>query len=237
MASNSRSVSPCEMDNIHVFVFDLDGTLVKSEPEGKRRLGIAIRRCGLAFGQQEKERASLAWGLQMPDLVRAIVPAATADQVDKILSIFFAFPNHHLVPLYEGSRESVEHVRQLGKRAAILTGRESNTTMGIINHHKVDHLFDHIACRIVGKKPKPHPESVETLGAFLAGIGFGFEHCFMVGDHHDDCRTALDNGFGGLAMVRTGSLRYQVHPDIPEHCIINSIADLPAHIGKQRLAA
>ncbi len=176
-----------------LLIFDLDGTLVDS------RLDLAnavnAMRSHLGMSVLTNERVYTYVGNGAPVLVRrSLGDQATEAELQQGLAFFMEYYGAHdldYTTLYPGVRESLDRLRDAGKRMAVLTNKPTPMSSHILEGLGIaGHFF-----RIFGgnsfEQKKPHPIGVETL---MREAGVDRAATMMVGDSSVDVATARNAG-------------------------------------------
>ena len=176
-----------------LLIFDLDGTLIDS----KLDLAHAVNatRLHMKMLPLEHERVYSYVGNGAPVLIRrALGEQATEIEVQEALEFFLEYYRDHYLDytlLYPGVRESLDRLREGGKRMAVLTNKPVRISTAIVDGLGVGgHFF-----RVYGGNSfdfkKPHPVGVETL---MREAGVTRERTLMIGDSSIDIQTARNGG-------------------------------------------
>lgn len=205
-------------------VFDLDGTLMHTEPEIRMAINAALVDCGFPEIDPEMalpnlhgpSREVLESAAAMVDVPSSFVP-----KLQEAYMRHYKQQAHAHSRLYPGALELLEHLRDHDFKLAVCTNKvEANArhalrTVGIID------FFDVITGGDTTAHAKPHPL---PLSHTLKQMGVAHEYAVLIGDTHVDARCAAhcnvdfilhQNGYGA--------------PSEPEHKIagqFNSYGDV-----------
>lgn len=191
---------------MELLIFDLDGTLVDS------RLDLAgavnATRKHMSMDPLSNERVYTYVGNGAPMLVRrALGEGANEAEVQEALEFFLEYYREHDLDhtvLYPGVRESLDRLRDAGKRMAVLTNKPVRMSRHIVEGLGVGgHFFQVYGGNSFDFK-KPHPIGVETL---MREAGVGREVTLMIGDSSVDVQTARNAG------VRCCGVTYGFQPE------------------------
>lgn len=218
---------PSDILDIKAVLFDVDGTLIDSLHSGRRKMHTAGKQHGHPFGDDQAELLGRIWGKPVPELFEHCFPDATDRERAGMMEIFYSINDTHELPLIPGARETLDHLREREMVLTILTSREYDTTVRVLELHGIHEHFVHVAARDTVEAHKPLPGVLACTRRKLQSFGIEDKHCIVVGDTYDDFHTAVNNGLGGAVMVKTGPLGQGDHPTIPTRDFIPSIADLP----------
>jgi phosphoglycolate phosphatase len=176
-----------------LIIFDLDGTLVDSRLDLAGAVNATRRHMGMEA--LANERVYTYVGNGAPMLVRrALGEGAAEAQVQEALEFFLEYYREHdldYTVLYSGVKESLDRLREAGKRMAVLTNKPVRMSRHIVEGLGVGgHFFQVYGGNSFDFK-KPHPIGVEEL---MKEAGVGRESTLMVGDSSVDVQTARNAG-------------------------------------------
>ena len=189
-----------------LLVFDLDGTLIDSKMD--LALAVNATRAHMGMGPLDIQLVSTYVGNGAPVLIRrALGGQASEAQIEEALEFFLEYYRAHdldYTRLYPGVKESLDRLRDAGKRLAVLTNKPVAMSRAIAEGLGVSgHFF-----RIYGGNSfdfkKPHPIGIDTL---LAEAGVEQTRALMVGDSAVDIQTARNAG------VRSCGVTYGFAPE------------------------
>ncbi len=176
-----------------LIIFDLDGTLIDSRHD----LANAVNATLGYMGREPltNERVYSYVGNGAPVLVRrALGEGATDAEVAKALEFFLAFYADHdldYTRLYPGVRETLDRLRDAGKRMAVLTNKPVRMSRHIVDGLGVAPYFFQVYGGNSFETKKPDPMGVEAL---RKEAGAARETSLMVGDSSVDVLTARNAG-------------------------------------------
>jgi phosphoglycolate phosphatase len=176
-----------------LLIFDLDGTLIDSKLDLAHAVNATRSHMGLS--PLEHERVYSYVGNGAPVLIRrALGPEATEPQVEEALEFFLEYYREHYLDytvLYPGVRESLDRLRDAGKRMAVLTNKPVRISKAILDGLGVGpHFFQVYGGNSFDFK-KPHPIGVKTL---IKEAGVTADRTLMIGDSNVDVQTAVNAG-------------------------------------------
>jgi HAD superfamily hydrolase (TIGR01509 family) len=158
-----------------VVVFDLDGTLVDSLPLVLRAFSHALE----PFGPRPTMDLFAHLGAP-PDRIFANllggerhVPAALERLYD------FNRDHHHLIRPFDGVHPFLHELRGRGRTLAIWTGRDRETTLNLLEVHRLQEFFPVIVCGDDFATHKPDPEGLRDI---LRQVGRLAAETVFVGD-------------------------------------------------------
>jgi phosphoglycolate phosphatase len=176
-----------------LLIFDLDGTLIDS------RLDLAnavnATRGHLGMSPLANERVYSYVGNGAPLLIRrALGEQATEPEIERALDYFLQYYGDHDLDntnLYPGVRESLDRLRDAGKRMAVLTNKPVRMTRSIVEGLGIRGHFFQVYGGNSFEQKKPHPMGVEAL---MREAGVDRAATMMVGDSSVDVLTARNSG-------------------------------------------
>jgi phosphoglycolate phosphatase len=191
---------------IELLIFDLDGTLIDSRLDLANAVNATRRRMGRT--PLPNERVYSYVGNGAPILIRrAMGEQATEAEIEEALEFFLEYYGQHDLDntvLYPGVRESVDRLRDAGKRLAVLTNKPVRMSRGIVEGLGLGaHFFQVYGGNSFDFK-KPNPVGVQAL---MTESGVGREATLMVGDSSVDVHTARN------ARIRCCGVTYGFQPE------------------------
>ncbi|WP_438452991.1 HAD family hydrolase [Streptomyces asiaticus] len=192
-----------------LIIFDLDGTLIDSRRSMEKSFREAYELV-LGPGEPPLEEFYGLLGDSFPNILERLgLPQEMADlfksAAQRRLSDIEAIPE---------ALEACSELNRLGIPLAILTGKDRERTVEILEHFAVDHLFGAVAAGSDGFTPKPAPDGVLLL---CEKIGQPVDECLVVGDSAFDIQSGHKAGARTVAcawgMGRVEELK-MAEPDI-----------------------
>lgn len=191
--------------NKKAIVFDLDGTLLHTEPDIRMAINSALTECG---------HRAIDPDVELPNLhgpSRELIGSAVAlvdfpeEGLDVLIPIYqrqYKLQAHAHSNLYPGVMALLEQLRDRDFKLAICTNKiEVNARHALTKTGIID-FFDVITGSDTTAFPKPHPL---PLSHTLKELDVAHEHAVMIGDTHVDARCAAhcnvdfilhQNGYG-----------------------------------------
>lgn len=185
-------------------IFDLDGTLVNTLEDLADAANAALRGFGLTERSFEECRAMIGNGLR-----KFIERAAgfTCEQgggdddfVDKLIELFKAHYEKNYCAksyVYAGVKDTVYELKGMGIKLAVLTNKEHDFAVKLVEELFGKGVFEHIAGARDGRKVKPDTastfEALEVLGTEPGEV-------FFVGDSDVDIFTAKAAGVKAVGV-------------------------------------
>jgi phosphoglycolate phosphatase len=137
-----------------------------------------------------------------PVLIRRALGEQTSEaDLERALAFFLEYYRHHDLDhtvLYPSVKESLDRIREAGKRMAVLTNKPVRMSRHIIEGLGVGGHFFQIYGGNSFEQKKPHPMGVEAL---MQEAGVGKPETLMVGDSAVDVQTARNAGISCCGLT------------------------------------
>ena len=176
-----------------LLIFDLDGTLIDSRLDLANAVNATRRHMGME--PLANERVYSYVGNGAPVLIRrSLGEQATEAELREGLEFFLEYYRDHDLDhttLYPGVRESLDRLRDRGKRMAVLTNKPVRMSRHIVEGLDVGAHFFQVYGGNSFEFKKPNPIGIETL---MRETGLGRESTIMIGDSAVDVQTARNAG-------------------------------------------
>jgi phosphoglycolate phosphatase len=185
---------------LDLIIFDLDGTLIDSRED----LANAVNAMRRHMGKEPlpNERVYSYVGNGAPLLVRRSMGDQAAEaEVEEALEFFLEFYRDHDLDhtrLYPGVRDTLDRLRDAGKRMAVLTNKPVRMSRHIVEGLGVAGHFFQVYGGNSFEFKKPHPIGVEAL---RKEVGAERRHTLMVGDSSVDVLTARNAGIPSCCVT------------------------------------
>jgi len=213
-----------------LLIFDLDGTLIDSRLDLAQ--AVNATRVHMGMGPLENERVYSYVGNGAPALIRrALGEQATEAEVEEGLEYFLEFYREHdldFTVLYPGVKESLDRLRDAGRRMAVLTNKPVGVSRAIVAGLGVAEHFFKVYGGNSFEFKKPHPIGVEAL---RKEAGVGREATLMVGDSSVDVLTARNAG------IRCCGVTYGFQPETLADPAPDMLVDRMEELAERLLAA
>ncbi|MFN7920715.1 MAG: HAD-IA family hydrolase [Bryobacteraceae bacterium] len=215
---------------MQLLIFDLDGTLIDSQLDLVNSVNATRAHMGMA--PLEQKRIASYVGNGAPVLIRRALGETASDaDVARGLEYFLAYYREHMLDhtrLYPGVRETLDELRDAGRRMAILTNKPVRFSEGIIEGLGLTGHFLRVYGGNSFPEKKPHPIGIETLMR-EAGVERG--GTMMVGDSAVDVKTARN------ARVKAVGVTFGFQPETfvehPPDVLIENMRELvPLVLGR-----
>ena len=209
-------------------IFDLDGTLVDSKQDLCNSVNATRKYVGLETLPDDVVASYVGNGA--PVLIkRAMGEGAAEAQLEEALAYFLGYYRQHMLDFtreYPGVRECLAALHAKRTRMAVLTNKPVQFSKDIQVGLQLDRYFFQVYGVNSFVEKKPHPVGIDKL---IEEAGVARERTWMVGDSSVDVLTARN------AQVKSVGVTYGLKPytlnEAPPDLLLDSLADLPAHIG------
>jgi phosphoglycolate phosphatase len=181
-------------------IFDLDGTLVDSQPHVLWSVGETARLLGI------RQVAAVRIGPPLRDLLREACALQDEGQLAEAMRVFREVhdgnagagckPYADALMLWNALEES-------GVRMAVATNKREEPARAILEYWKFGSRLPLLACadsaRLAGR-----PGKTQMVAALLAELGARNSRTMMVGDSHEDMLAAQENALGLALFAQWG---------------------------------
>lgn len=186
---------------VKAVLFDLDGTLIETAPEiadavndaltavDLTPIGLPMVRDWIGHGTASLLRSALAHRLEL-DTQGVLDWSRYAEAVAAFDAAYEARcgTRSHL---YEGVRETLQSLRAIGVRTAVVTNKEGRFTDRVLAAHQLQSSFDVVVSGDSLPTKKPNPAGIDHA---LASMGASAAEALFVGDSSIDVQTARNAG-------------------------------------------
>jgi len=181
-------------------LFDFDGTLVDSEPLHYRIWRQIVAELGFALSEQDYRQQllgrasdqSAAWLIQRWQL--PFTPAALLDTRQRRLRQQLAESPPPLLPY---ARETLDGLRALGLRLALVSGSHGRDVATTLASHGLAAYFETVCTGDLVPRNKPHPDSYQLA---LRRLGLAPERCVALEDSRTGIQAASAAGLRCLGV-------------------------------------
>ena len=178
---------------LRAVIFDFDGVLIDSEPLMRLAFADSYRRV-VGDGPPPVEAYLEHMGESFTRIMdRLNLPHALWDPYKE-----FCRENIAQISLFSGARELLDWTRSADLRSGLLTGKDRERTLQILEHFELRKLFEVVIASDELSRPKPHPEGVVRM---LRELGCGPAQAVMVGDAVNDIVCAQEAGVRAIAVT------------------------------------
>src|SRR5258708_636601 len=189
-----------------LLIFDLDGPLIDSKLDLAHAVNATRAHMGLPA--LEHERVYSYVGNGAPVLIRRALGAeATEVQVQEALEFFLEYYREHYLDytkLYPGVRESLDRLRDAGKRMAVLTNKPVRISQAILDGRGFGPPFSRVQGGNCFDSKTPPPTGVEPR---REEPGTPADRALMIGDSGVDIQTAIN------ARIASCGVTYGFQPE------------------------
>ena len=186
---------------ISAVLFDMDGTLVDSEPLTAQAVDAVLVPLGVeAHGIDPRRFHSVTWASIAEMLVSAYPRLEGACTVDALHRAFHALWLAHPPEFIPGAREALEAAHQR-MRTAVVTSSQRASLESLVTSRALSDLLDATICAEDTARSKPDPD------AYLKGaarLGVPPEHCLVFEDSPAGLRAARSAGMRTVAIAHPG---------------------------------
>ena len=180
---------------IRACIFDLDGTLIRTQESIARPINMTLARYGLPAQPVEAFNYFAGDGIDNA-LRRALVAAGDTEMKYYEEGILLTRkwmsedPLYHVEP-YEYVEESLTKLMAMGIRLAVLTNKPHESALKVVHTIFGEELFDHVQGQKEGIPIKPNPTGVYEI---LKAFGVEKSECLYFGDTNTDMKTGRSAG-------------------------------------------
>jgi phosphoglycolate phosphatase len=169
-----------------LFVFDLDGVIVNSEPLMRTAFAAACRACGVAE-PPAVEMFLACMGMPLPAIAQKLgLPVRFVSTYQGICR-----ERMEMVTLYEGATEFLTTARARFRHLALMTGKDRSRTTLLLERVRILGRFDAMVC---GDDPYPGKPDPAGLQALMRRFLVGPADTTMIGDSAIDIRCGIGAG-------------------------------------------
>ncbi len=184
-------------DCIHssaAIVFDLDGTLMHTEPDIRRATNQALLDCGFQTLAPEQVIPNLYGPL--PDILTSVMqvvqaPAAAADDIRQAYLTHYARQAHDHSFVYPSVLALLDQLISKGCQLAVCTNKIERSAKQALERHGLSTYFTVVTGGDTTAHPKPH---ALPLLATIAALKVTASDCVLIGDTHVDALCASNCG-------------------------------------------
>jgi phosphoglycolate phosphatase len=202
-------------------LFDLDGTLIDSEPGISACIRYALHKLDVP------EPAELRSWIG-PPLRHSFAPLLDNDttRIEEAVEYYherFATLGWREHVVYPGIAELINSLHGDGHQLAIVTSKPHRHAAPIIESMPFGGHFE----KLYGPHPSsPHSEKASMIAAALADFGASPQNTVMIGDRCFDIEGAVANGVAGIGVLWGFGSRQEL-----EEAGARAVIEQPAHLG------
>jgi beta-phosphoglucomutase len=153
--------------HIKAFLFDMDGTLVNTEPVGPQVFAELFKKYGVIVTQDESELFNRVWRRESTDINENDYLSSLVDKYkitkshDDFIQEFYIDYKKEIIKAGElpGTSGFLRKATEIGIKLALVTSSKRDQAEAILRFHKWDDLFTEIVSEedITNFKPDPEP--------------------------------------------------------------------------------
>ncbi len=184
-------------DYIHsaaAIVFDLDGTLLHTEPDIRQAANQALLDCGFQTFAPEQVIPNLYGPL--PDILASVMqlvqaPAVAAEDIQQAYLTHYARQAHDHSFLYPGILTLLDQLLSTGHHLAVCTNKIERSAQQALERHGLSTYFTVVTGGDTTAHPKPHALPLLTT---MNALQVNASDCLLIGDTHVDALCASNCG-------------------------------------------
>jgi len=204
-------------------LFDLDGTLVDTLADLSTAMNFALKHLDQPTHTIDQCKAMIGSGLAM--FAKRALDSNHQHLKDDLLVEMKQRYNLHCfekTTIYPGISDALLALQNAGIRLAVVTNKDSDAALKIVEHFFGNDTFDHIAGAENGIAIKPQPQPTLDI---LTSMGLSPDQCLFIGDSDVDMQTAAAAQIRSVA-VSWGFRSTAQLKDAGADIIIDSAAEL-----------
>ena len=184
-------------------VFDLDGTLIDSEPDLRHALNLTLTHAGR--NSLDRDQVIKMIGDGVPKLVERAFLATGGPPNERLEDVVAYFSERYegmaveLSKMFPGAPHVLSKLKSIGLKLGICTNKPEKPAHEILNAFNISKHIDTViggdTCPGIIKPDGRH------LGAVLKCLKISPDHAVMVGDNHNDARVAQELGIPFIAVA------------------------------------
>lgn len=216
---------------VRVLIFDLDGTLIDSKEDLVLSVNATLEHMGHAELPHDVVCSYIGRGAAA--LIRSSLgPAVTDQQAEEGHEFFLSYYRKHMLDhtvTYPGVRDALDALSTY--KMAVLTNKPVRFSQAILDGLGIANHFQFVFGGNSFEKKKPDPMGVELL---LRNFSAQPAEGMMVGDSDVDVLTARNSGLYSCGV--SYGLGFESMKAHPPDLMLDTLADLPAHLARLNLA-
>ncbi|WP_304638416.1 HAD-IA family hydrolase [Pseudomonas sp.] len=187
------------MSDVHLLIFDWDGTLSDSVGRIVQTMQYAADAVGLAVPGEQAVRDII--GLGLPEAIAALFPEledpAVAEALVRAYAAQYIALEETPCSLFPGVLEALDSLRSAGFLLAVATGKSRRGLDRVLRQHGLLTYFDATRCADeTASKPDPL-----MLWQILAELSVDPNQAVMLGDSQHDLLMAANAGLRGFGVA------------------------------------
>ena len=182
------------INNSAAIVFDLDGTLMHTEPDIRRATNQALLDCGFQTLAPQQVIPNLDGPL--PDILASVMqlvqaPTAAAEDIQQAYLTHYTRQAHDHSFLYSGVLALLDQLLSQGRHLAVCTNKIEISAKQALERHGLSTYFTVVTGGDTTAHPKPHALPLLTT---IAELQVNASDCLLIGDTHVDALCASNCG-------------------------------------------
>ena len=185
-------------------IFDLDGTLIKSEEGLFDSITYALEKSGVDPGDRKDMKRMIGPVLWESFQKFYNMSAEEADRANAYFVEAYEKEGIYNASVYEGVEHMLETLRNAGRILLVVTAKPRDMAERVLNHTGIDQYFQAVIGPARGNKKTDKGSLLREALSFLAKTGtdhFKKEHAVMVGDRMFDMQGAVETGIRSIGVL------------------------------------
>ena len=185
-------------------IFDLDGTLIKSEEGLFDSITYALEKSGVDPGDRKDMKRMIGPVLWESFQKFYNMSAEEADRANAYFVEAYDKEGLYNVSVYEGVEEMLGTLRNAGRILLVVTAKPRDMAERVLNHTGIDKYFQAVIGPARGNKKTDKGSLLREALSFLAKTGtdhFQKEQAVMVGDRMFDMQGAVETGIPSIGVL------------------------------------
>ena len=185
-------------------IFDLDGTLIKSEEGLFDSITYALEKSGVDPGDRKDMKRMIGPVLWESFQKFYNMSAEEADRANAYFVEAYDKEGLYNASVYEGVEQMLETLRNAGRILLVVTAKPRDMAERVLNHTGIDQYFQAVIGPARGNKKTDKGSLLKEALSFLAKTGtyhFQKEQAVMVGDRMFDMQGAVETGIRSIGVL------------------------------------
>ena len=185
-------------------IFDLDGTLIKSEEGLFDSITYALEKSGVDPGDRKDMKRMIGPVLWESFQKFYNMSAEEADRANAYFVEAYDKEGLYNASVYEGVENMLETLQNAGRILLVVTAKPRDMAERVLNHTGIDQYFQAVIGPARGNKKTDKGSLLKEALSFLAKTGtyhFQKEQAVMVGDRMFDMQGAVETGIRSIGVL------------------------------------
>ena len=185
-------------------IFDLDGTLIKSEEGLYDSITYALEKSGVDPGDRKDMKRMIGPVLWESFQKFYNMSAEEADLANAYFNEAYDKEGLYNASVYEGVEDMLQTLRNAGRILLVVTAKPRDMAERVLNHTGIDQYFQAVIGPARGNKKTDKGSLLKEALSFLAKTGtyhFQKEQAVMVGDRMFDMQGAVETGIRSIGVL------------------------------------